>query len=121
MIICGSVVQVADNSGAQIVSCIKVLGSANCANIGDVIIVSIKKAIARGKVKAGDVCKGVVIRVKKKVMRCDGSYICFNNNALVLINDKYEVIGSRVFGMVAGYELRKRKFNRILSLAEEVL
>ena len=112
----------ADNSGAKEVQCIKVLGGTHCtdASIGDVIVVSVKSAIPRGKVKKGDIYRAVVVRTKKEVRRNDGSYIKFDSNAVVLINKNNETIGTRVFGPVAR-ELRSRSFTKILSLAPEVL
>lgn len=114
-------VKVTDNSGAQEAVCIKVLGSAKSAGIGDVIVVAVKKAIPKGKVRVGEVCKAVVVRVRKITKRADGTYVGFNDNAVVFINDKMELIGTRVFGMISAPELRNKKFNRILSLAEEAL
>jgi large subunit ribosomal protein L14 len=113
---------VADNSGARRVMCIKVLGGSKrrYATVGDVIVVSIKEAIPRGKVKKGDVMKAVVVRVRKDIRRADGSVIRFDRNAAVLINDQNEPIGTRVFGPVAR-ELRERRFMKIISLAPEVL
>ena len=113
---------VADNSGARRVMCIKVLGGSKrrYATIGDIIVVSIKEAIPRGKVKKGDVMKAVVVRVRKDIRRPDGSVIRFDRNAAVLVNDQNEPIGTRVFGPVAR-ELRERKFMKIISLAPEVL
>ena len=116
-----SVVNVADNSGARRVMCIKVLGGSKrrYAYIGDVIKVSIKEAIPRGKVKKGDVMKAVVVRTRKGVRRSDGSLIRFDNNAVVLINPQNQPIGTRIFGPVTR-ELRA-KFMKIISLALEVL
>jgi len=116
-----SVVDVADNSGARRVMCIKVLGGSKrrYAYIGDVIKVSIKEAIPRGKVKKGDVMKAVVVRTRKGVRRPDGSLIRFDNNAVVLINPQNQPIGTRIFGPVTR-ELRA-KFMKIISLALEVL
>lgn len=113
---------VADNSGAQLVQCIKVLGGSKrrTATIGDVIVVSIKKAIPRGKVKKGDVHKAVIVRVSKEIKREDGSSICFDGNACVLINAQGEPIGTRIFGPVTR-ELRVRGYMKIISLAPEVL
>lgn len=113
---------VADNSGAQVVECIKVLGGSKrrYANIGDVIVVSVKKAIPRGKVKAGDVCKAVVVRTRKGVRRTDGSLIRFDNNAVVLLSAQLQPIGTRIFGPVTR-ELRGELFMKIISLAPEVL
>ena len=113
---------VADNSGARRVMCIKVLGGSKrrYATVGDVIVVSIKEAIPRGKVKKGDVMKAVVVRVRKDIRRADGSVIRFDRNAAVLVNDQNEPIGTRVFGPVAR-ELRDGGFMKIVSLAPEVL
>ena len=113
---------VADNSGARRVMCIKVLGGAgrSYAGVGDKIVVSVKEAIPRGRVKKGDVMKAVVVRTRKDIRRADGSVIRFDRNAAVLINDQNEPIGTRVFGPVAR-ELRERRFMKIISLAPEVL
>jgi large subunit ribosomal protein L14 len=113
---------VADNSGAKSVFCIKVLGGSKrkYASVGDVIVVSIKEAIPNGKVKKGDVVKAVVVRTRREVARADGSYIKFDGNSAVLINKDMEPIGTRIFGPVAR-ELRARKFMKIISLAPEVL
>ena len=113
---------VADNSGARRVMCIKVLGGSKrrYATVGDVIVVSIKEAIPRGKVKKGDVMKAVVVRVRKDIRRADGSVIRFDRNAAVLINNQSEPVGTRIFGPVVR-ELRGRKFMKIISLAPEVL
>jgi large subunit ribosomal protein L14 len=117
-----SILDVADNSGAKKVMCIKVLGGSHhmIAKLGDVIVVSIKEAIPGGKVKKGEVCKGVIVRTKTGVVRVDGSTIKFDKNAIVLLNKQGEPIGTRVFGPVTR-ELRAKKFVRIMSLAEEVL
>ncbi|WP_419235207.1 50S ribosomal protein L14 [Rickettsia endosymbiont of Nabis limbatus] len=117
-----SILEVADNSGAKKVMCIKVLGGSHhmVAKLGDVIVVSIKEAIPGGKVKKGDVYKGVIVRTKTGVVRADGSTIKFDKNALVLLNKLDEPIGTRVFGPVTR-ELRAKKYVRIMSLAEEVL
>jgi large subunit ribosomal protein L14 len=117
-----SILQVADNSGAKKVMCIKVLGGSHrrYANIGDVIKVSIKDAIPRGKVKKGDVYNAVIVRTAKGVRRADGSLIRFDNNAAVLLNNKLDPIGTRIFGPVTR-ELRGEKFMKIISLAPEVL
>ncbi|HJD56422.1 MAG TPA: 50S ribosomal protein L14 [Rickettsia endosymbiont of Pyrocoelia pectoralis] len=117
-----SILEVADNSGAKKVMCIKVLGGSHhmIAKLGDVIVVSIKEAIPNGKVKKGDVYKGVIVRTKTGVVRADGSTIKFDKNALVLLNKQDEPIGTRVFGPVTR-ELRAKKYVRIMSLAEEVL
>jgi len=113
---------VADNSGARRVMCIKVLGGSKrrYATVGDVIVVSIKEAIPRGKVKKGDVMKAVVVRVRKDIRRADGSVIRFDRNAAVLINNQSEPVGTRIFGPVAR-ELREKNFMKIVSLAPEVL
>jgi large subunit ribosomal protein L14 len=113
---------VADNSGARRVQCIKVLGGSKrrTASIGDVIVVSIKEAIPRGKVKKGDVHQAVIVRTAKEIRRTDGSSIRFDRNAAVLINKQGEPIGTRIFGPVTR-ELRAKKFMKIISLAPEVL
>ena len=113
---------VADNSGARRVMCIKVLGGSKrkYATIGDVIVVSVKEAIPRGRVKKGEVMKAVVVRISKDIKRPDGSIIRFDRNAAVLVNDTGEPVGTRVFGPVAR-ELRDRKFMKIVSLAPEVI
>jgi large subunit ribosomal protein L14 len=113
---------VADNSGAKEVLCIRVLGGSGrrYARVGDIIVVSVKNAIPGGNVKKGDVSKAVVVRTKKEYRRPDGSYIRFDENAAVLINDADEPRGTRIFGPVAR-ELRDRQFMRIVSLAPEVL
>lgn len=117
-----SELQIADNSGARRVMCIKVLGGSHrrYAGIGDVIKVSIKDAIPRGKVKKGDVYNAVVVRTAKGVRRSDGSVIRFDGNAAVLLNAKLEPIGTRIFGPVTR-ELRGNRFMKIISLAPEVL
>lgn len=117
-----TVLKSADNSGAKKLMCIKVLrGSGHrYAKIGDVIVVSVKEAIPNSKVKKGDVVKAVIVRTVKKTKRPDGSYIRFDNNSAVLINNQNEPIGTRIFGPVAR-ELRAKKFMRIISLAPEVL
>ncbi|MCZ6886708.1 MAG: 50S ribosomal protein L14 [Rickettsia endosymbiont of Ixodes persulcatus] len=117
-----SILEVADNSGAKKVMCIKVLGGSHhmVAKLGDVIVVSVKEAIPGGKVKKGDVYKGVIVRTKTGVVRPDGSTIKFDKNALVLLNTQDEPIGTRVFGPVTR-ELRAKRYVRIMSLAEEVL
>ena len=117
-----TVLDVADNSGARRVLCIKVLGGSRrkYASVGDVIVVSVKEAIPNAKVKKGDVCKAVVVRTAREVARPDGSYIKFDTNSAVLINKDMEPIGTRIFGPVAR-ELRARKFMKIISLAPEVL
>jgi large subunit ribosomal protein L14 len=113
---------VADNSGAKSVFCIKVLGGSKrkYASVGDVIVVSVKEAIPNAKVKKGDVVKAVVVRTRREIARPDGSYIKFDGNSAVLINKDLEPIGTRIFGPVAR-ELRARKFMKIISLAPEVL
>jgi large subunit ribosomal protein L14 len=117
-----SVLQVADNSGARRVACIRVLGGTGrrYASIGDIIVVSIKDAIPNARVKKGEVCKAVVVRTKKEIGRGDGSYIRFDDNAAVLIDAQKEPVGTRIFGPVAR-ELRAKKFMKIISLAPEVL
>ena len=117
-----SVLDVADNSGAKKVMCIKVLGGSKrkYASVGDVIVVSIKDAAPNGKVKKGTVAKAVVVRVSKELRRVDGSYIRFDTNSAVLINNDGEPIGTRIFGPVAR-ELRAKKYMKIVSLAPEVL
>lgn len=116
-----SMLDVADNSGARRVMCIKVLGGTNrsSANIGDIIKVTVKEAIPRGKVKEGDVLDAVIVRTKKGVRRSDGSLIRFDGNAVVLLNNQQQPIGTRIFGPVTR-ELRE-KFMKIISLALEVL
>ena len=113
---------VADNSGARRVQCIKVLGGSKrkVAGVGDVIVVSVKEAIPRGRVKKGEVLKAVIVRTAKEIRRVDGSAIRFDRNAAVLINNQNEPIGTRIFGPVTR-ELRSRNFMKIVSLAPEVL
>ena len=113
---------VADNSGAKEVYCIKVLGGSRrrYARIGDIVVVSVKEAIPNAKVKKGDVMKAVVVRTKKETRRADGSYIRFDDNSAVLINNQREPIGTRIFGPVAR-ELRAKRFMKIISLAPEVI
>jgi len=113
---------VADNSGARRVQCIKVLGGTNrrTAGIGDVIVVSVKEAVPRGRVKKGDVVRAVIVRTANDVRRGDGTVIRFDRNAAVLINKQGEPVGTRIFGPVTR-ELRARKFMKIISLAPEVL
>ncbi|ONG50584.1 50S ribosomal protein L14 [Pseudoroseomonas deserti] len=122
MIIVESNLEVADNSGARRVQCIKVLGGSKrrTASVGDVIVVSVKEAIPRGKVKKGDVQRAVIVRTAYPVRRQDGTAIRFDRNAAVLINKQNEPIGTRIFGPVVR-ELRARKFMKIISLAPEVL
>jgi large subunit ribosomal protein L14 len=113
---------VADNSGAKELFCIKVLGGTRrkYASIGDVVVVSVKEAIPNSKVKKGEVHKAVVVRTRRAIRRPDGSYIRFDDNSAVLINNQLEPIGTRIFGPVAR-ELRAKKFMKIVSLAPEVL
>ena len=113
---------VADNSGARRVMCIKVLGGSKrkYASVGDIIVVSIKEAIPRGRVKKGDVHKAVIVRTSKEIRRADGSSVRFDRNAAVLINKEGEPIGTRIFGPVTR-ELRGKGYMKIISLAPEVL
>ncbi len=113
---------VADNSGAKQLDCIKVLGGSRrrYASLGDIIVVSVKEALPNSKVKKGDVMKAVVVRTAKEVGRLDGSFIKFDDNSAVLINNAREPIGTRIFGPVAR-ELRAKRFMKIISLAPEVL
>jgi large subunit ribosomal protein L14 len=122
MIQAESNLDVADNSGARRVQCIRVLGGSQrrWASVGDVIIVAVKEAIPRGKVKKGDVHKAVIVRTAKEIHRQDGSAIRFDRNAAVLINNQGEPIGTRIFGPVTR-ELRAKRFMKIISLAPEVL
>jgi large subunit ribosomal protein L14 len=117
-----SVLDVADNSGAKKVLCIKVLGGSKrkYATVGDVIVVSIKEAIPNAKVKKGSVMKAVIVRTTKELRRRDGSYIRFDTNSAVLINNEGEPVGTRIFGPVAR-ELRAKNYMKIVSLAPEVL
>jgi len=117
-----STLQVADNSGARKVKCIRVLGGSKrkFASVGDVIVVAVKEAIPNGRVKKGEVRRAVVVRTKRAINRPDGSHIVFDENAAVLINKDKEVVGTRIFGPVAR-ELRGHGFMRIVSLAPEVL
>lgn len=117
-----SCLDVADNSGARRVMCIKVLGGSHrrYANVGDIIKVSIKEAIPRGRVKKGEVYNAVVVRTKKGVRRNDGSIIRFDSNAAVMLNNQHQPIGTRIFGPVTR-ELRSEKFMKIISLAPEVI
>jgi large subunit ribosomal protein L14 len=117
-----SVLDVADNSGAKKVYCIKVLGGSRrrYASVGDIIIVSIREAIPGAKVKKGEVARAVVVRTSKEISRTDGSYIRFDGNSAVLITKENEPIGTRIFGPVAR-ELRAKRFMKIVSLAPEVL
>ncbi|MEJ2727525.1 MAG: 50S ribosomal protein L14 [Deltaproteobacteria bacterium] len=113
---------VADNSGAKVLYCIKVLGGSRrrYASVGDIIVVAVKEALPNAKVKKGDVMKAVVVRTKKEIRRSDGSYIRFDDNSAVLVNASREPIGTRIFGPVAR-ELRAKRFMKIISLAPEVL
>ncbi len=117
-----TVLDVADNSGAKKVECIKVLGGTGrrYARIGDIIVVSVREASPNSPVKKGEVKKAVVVRTKKEIRRSNGTYIKFDNNAAALVNDAKEPVGTRIFGPVAR-ELRARKFLKIISLAPEVL
>ncbi|HBH86300.1 MAG TPA: 50S ribosomal protein L14 [Syntrophaceae bacterium] len=117
-----TILNVADNSGARKVACIKVLGGSRrrYASIGDIIVVSVKEAIPNSKVKKGDVMKAVVVRTVKEVRRPDGSYVKFDDNSAVLITNQLEPVGTRIFGPVAR-ELRAKQFMKIISLAPEVL
>jgi large subunit ribosomal protein L14 len=117
-----TILDVADNSGAKKVGCIKILGGTRrrYATLGDVVVVSVKDAIPNSKIKKGDVVKAVVVRTKKEVGRSDGSYIKFDDNSAVLINPQGDPIGTRIFGPVAR-ELRAKNFMKIVSLAPEVL
>ena len=114
--------EVADNTGAKSVLCIKVLGGSKrkYAHVGDIIVVSVKEAIPRGRVKKGDVMKAVIVRVAKDIRRPDGSVIRFDRNAAVLINNQAEPVGTRIFGPVPR-ELRAKNHMKIISLAPEVL
>ncbi len=122
MIQMSTVLNVADNSGAKKIACIKVLGSSNkrYARLGDIIVVSVKEALPNSKVKKGEVYRAVVVRMKKNTRRNDGSYIKFDENSAVLINRQNEPVGTRIFGPVAR-ELRAKNFMKIVSLAPEVL
>ena len=117
-----STLQVADNSGAKKVACIKVLGGSHrrYASVGDIIVVSVKEAMPHSKVKKGDDMKAVIVRTAKEVRRMDGSYIKFDGNAAVLLSNQGEPVGTRIFGPVAR-ELRAANFMKIISLAPEVL
>ncbi len=117
-----SILEVADNSGAKRVQCIKVMGGSHrrYARIGDIVVVSVKEAIPESSIKKGEKAKAVVVRTKKEHRRPDGSYIRFDQNAVVLINAQNEPVGTRIFGPVAR-ELRWKEFMKIISLAPEVL
>ena len=114
--------KVADNTGARQIMCVRVMikGNARYGTVGDVIIAAVKQAIPGGQVKKGEICRAVIVRVSKEYVRADGSYIRFDENAAVLINEKNEPRGTRIFGPVAR-ELREKKFMKIVSLAPEVL
>jgi len=117
-----SYLDVADNSGAKRVQCIKVIGGSRrrCAGLGDVIVVAIQEALPGSKVKKGDTARAVIVRTRREYRRQDGSYIKFDDNSAVLINAQQEPVGTRIFGPVAR-ELRSKKFMKIISLAPEVL
>jgi len=117
-----TVVNITDNSGAKRALCIKVLGGSRrrYATVGDIVVVTVKEALPTSNIKNGTVMKAVVVRTRKEIRRKDGSYIRFDDNAVVLVNEAGEPVATRVFGPVAR-ELRERKFNRIVSLAPEVL
>ena len=117
-----TILEVADNSGAKRVQCIRVLGGSRrrYARLGDIVVVAVKEALPDGNVKKGTVQKGVIVRTKKETRRPDGSYIRFDQNAVVLINAQMEPIGTRIFGPVAR-ELRWKEFMKIISLAPEVI
>lgn len=114
--------RVADNSGAKMLFCIKVLGGSKrrYASVGDVIVTSVKEAMPNSKVKKGDVMRAVIVRTKKEIARPDGSYIKFDDNSAVLVNQQNEPLGTRIFGPVAR-ELRAKNFMKIISLAPEVI
>lgn len=122
MIQTSTVLDSADNTGAKKLFCIKVLGGSKrkYATVGDIIVVSVKEALPNSKVKKGDVKKGVIVRTRKEIRRKDGTYIRFDHNSAVLIDNQGEPIGTRIFGPVAR-ELRAKKFMKIVSLAPEVL
>lgn len=117
-----TILQVADNSGAKKVGCIKVLGGSKrrYATVGDIIVVSIKEAMPHAKVKKGEIMDAVIVRTAKEIRRADGSYIKFDTNAAVLLSKQGEPVGTRIFGPVAR-ELRAKNFMKIISLAPEVL
>ncbi len=117
-----SELDVADNSGAKRVECIKVLGGSRrrYAGLGDLIVVAVKEALPTAKVKKGDVSKAVIVRTSREYQRADGSYIKFDSNSAVLLNNQLEPVGTRIFGPVAR-ELRGKKFMKIISLAPEVV
>jgi large subunit ribosomal protein L14 len=122
MIQVGTRVNVADNTGARIACCIKVLGGSKrrYASMGDIIRISVKQAVPRGKAKKGEIYFAVVVRTAAKIKRSDGSRVAFDDNAVVLLNSKHEPVGTRMFGSV-GRELRVEKFMKIVSLAPEVV
>lgn len=122
MILLKSTLKVADNSGAKSLVCVKVLGSSKkrYATVGDVIVVSVKEALPQSAIKKGDVRKAVIVRTKNSIKREDGSYIKFDENSAVIVNNENEIVGTRIFGPVAR-ELRAKKFMKIVSLAPEVL
>jgi large subunit ribosomal protein L14 len=122
MIMEQTMLDVADNSGAKMAKCIKVLGGSRrvYASVGDIVVVAVKKAIPNGVVKKGDVAKGVIVRTKKNIRRDDGSYLKFDRNAIVIVEDDGSPKGTRIFGAVAR-ELRQKNFMRIISLAPEVV
>jgi large subunit ribosomal protein L14 len=117
-----TVLDVADNSGAKKLVCVKVLGGSRrrFATVGDIVVVSIREALPNAKVKKGDVARAVVVRTAKEISRPDGSYIRFDNNSAVLVTAQNEPVGTRIFGPVAR-ELRNKRFMKIVSLAPEVL
>ena len=117
-----SMLEVADNSGAKRLMCVKVLGGSRrrYAGVGDIIVASVKEAMPNSRVKKGDVVKAVIVRTKKEIRRVDGSYIRFDKNSAVLINNQQEPVGTRIFGPVAR-ELRAKRFMKIVSLAPEVI
>lgn len=117
-----TLLDVADNTGAKVACCIKVLGGTRrrYAGLGDIVVVSVKRALPNSAVKAGDVVKGVIVRTRKSTRRTDGSYVRFDKNAIVLIDNDNNPKGTRIFGAVAR-ELRERKFMKIISLASEVV
>ena len=117
-----TILTAADNSGAKQLMCIKVLGGSKrkYASVGDVIVVSVKEALPQSRVKKGDVKRAVVVRTRKEIRRADGSYIKFDVNSAVIINDANEPVGTRIFGPVAR-ELRENDFMKVVSLAPEVL
>ncbi len=117
-----SILNVADNSGARRLSCIKVLGGSRrrYARLGDIIVVSVKEAMPAGTIKKGDVVKAVIVRTRKEIRRADGSYIKFDHNSAVIVDDQRNPVGTRIFGPVAR-ELREKNFSKIISLAPEVI